>query len=71
MPQTAEEYSRRNENVAGHNIAISTYKIGDTYHAKAEIDVPGAGARIAQVSGPSKEQVEAEVLEQVRRLLKK
>jgi hypothetical protein len=65
----AENYSRHNQTIAGKNIAIESYKLGDTYYAKAEIDILGAGARIADASGPSKEAAESEVIKKVRAML--
>jgi hypothetical protein len=66
----AEDYSRRNEEIEGKNIAIETYKLGDTYHAKAEIDVLGAGARIATAADPDKKRAEEKVIEEVRSMFR-
>ncbi|HEY6333822.1 MAG TPA: hypothetical protein VI756_31185 [Blastocatellia bacterium] len=62
----AEGYSRRNETIEGKNIAIESYKLGDVYHVKAEIDVLGAGARIASASGKDQARAESTVIEKVR-----
>jgi hypothetical protein len=62
----AQDYSRRNETIGGNNIAIETYKVGDLYHSKAEIDVVGAGARIASASDTDRGRAEAKVIEEVR-----
>ncbi len=67
----AEEYSRREERIGDNNVAITTYRVGDLYHSKAEIAVPGAGARIAQASDRNREAAEAQVREQVRKLFLK
>lgn len=67
----AEEQVRRVEKVAGSPIAIRSYRLGSTYYAKAEIDVPGAGARIAQAQGASRQEAEGKVLAEVRRALEK
>jgi hypothetical protein len=62
----AEAYSRRRETIEGKNVAIESYKIGDIYHAKAEIDVLGAGARIASASAKDQARAEWTVIEKVR-----
>jgi len=67
----AEDHARRVEQVAGSPIAISSHRLGNTYHAKAEIDQPGAKARIAQADGSSREEAEGKVLAEVQRTLGK
>ncbi len=71
MPQAAEGYVRRSETIAGYSIAFTSYKIGAIYYAKAEIDMPGAGGRIAHASGATREEAEAQLRERVRRALTK
>lgn len=65
----AEDASRRVEYVAGNPIAISSHRLGDAYYAKAEIDQPGAKARIAQAQGRSREEAESKVMAEVRRVV--
>ena len=65
-----EEMTSRVEQINNRPIRISSYKLGETYHCKAEIDLPGAGARIAEASDPSQETAECRVLSQVQRLVK-
>ena len=65
-----EDLSSRVEQINGRPIRISSYKLGETYHCKAEIDLPGAGARIAEASDPSREAAESTVLAQVHELVK-
>ena len=67
----AEDHARRVEQVAGSPIAISSHRLGDTYYAKAEIDQPGAKARIAQADGKSRQEAEGKVLAEVQRALGK
>jgi len=67
----AEEHARRVEQVAGSPIAISSHRLGNTYYAKAEIDQPGAKARIAQADGKSRQEAEGKVLAEVQRALGK
>ena len=66
-----EEYSRRTETVGTYPIAITSYRLGPTYYAKAEIDLPGAGARLAAAEGTSREAAEDKVLAEARRLIEK
>ena len=65
----AEDAARRVEQVAGSPIAISSHRLGNVYYAKAEIDQPGAKARIAQAEGSSREEAEGKVLAEVQRTL--
>ncbi|OFV99409.1 MAG: hypothetical protein A3H94_07935 [Acidobacteria bacterium RIFCSPLOWO2_02_FULL_60_20] len=67
----AEDHARRVEQVAGSPIAISSHRLGNTYYAKAEIDQPGAKARIAQADGKSRQEAEGKVLAEVQRALGK
>lgn len=66
-----EDLSRRIETVGGYPIAISSYRLGTTYYAKAEIDLPGAGARIAAAEDTTREAAEGKVLAEARRLIEK
>ncbi len=65
------ELSRRSETVGGYPVAVSSYRLGSTYYAKAEIDLLGAGGRIAAAEGSTREAAEAEVLAEARRLIEK
>ena len=67
----AEDAARRVEQVAGSPIAISSHRLGNVYYAKAEIDQPGAKARIAQAEGPTREDAEAKVMAEVQRIIQK
>ncbi|MFQ5817024.1 MAG: hypothetical protein ACE5H2_03580 [Terriglobia bacterium] len=51
--------------------ANSPNRLGATYYAKAEINLPGAGARIAAAEDTTREAAEGKVLAKVRRLLEK
>lgn len=66
-----EDYSRRTETVGGYTVAITCYRLGSVYYAKAEIDIPGAGARIASVEENAREAAEQKVLAEARRLIEK
>lgn len=63
--------SRRTETVAGYPVAITSYRLGSTYYAKAEIDLPGAGARLAAAEDTTREAAEDKVLAVARRLIEK
>jgi hypothetical protein len=62
-----EEYSRRQTTLAGWEIAIETYKLGDVYHcAIANVD---PGARFARAEGTTKDEAEKRALEKAERYL--
>jgi hypothetical protein len=62
-----EEYSRRQQELAGWPIAIETYKLGDVYHCTiANVD---PGARFARADGPTREEAESRALEKAARYL--
>ncbi len=64
-----EEYSSRIESVGGYSVAITSYRLGNRYFAKAEIKIPGAGARIADSEATTKAAAEDTVLSEARRLI--
>ncbi len=65
----ANDYSHRVEKYGDNNVAITTFRLGETYHTKAEIAVPGADARIVEASDGSREKAELLVREEVLKLL--
>ena len=66
-----EDQSTRTETVGGYPIAITSYRLGSTYYAKAEVHIPGAGARIAAAEDATREAAEGKVLAEVHHLLEK
>lgn len=66
-----ENYSRRTETVAGYTVAIISYRLGNLYHAQAEIHIPGAGARLARATDNVQTVAEEKVLAEARRLIEK
>lgn len=66
-----EDNSRRTETVAGYPVAITSYRLGSAYYAKAEIHLPGAGARLAAAEDITREATEDKVLAEARRLIEK
>jgi hypothetical protein len=63
----AEEYSRREVEVAGWPIAIETYKLGEVYHCTISNVDPGA--RFARADGSTKAEAERIALEKATRYL--
>ncbi|HEY2905694.1 MAG TPA: hypothetical protein VGJ29_07315 [Vicinamibacterales bacterium] len=62
-----EQYSLRQEELAGWPISIETYKLGDVYHCTiANVD---PGARFARADGSTLAEAEALALEKARRYL--
>ena len=66
-----EDTARRTVTVGGYPILVTSYHLGETYYAKAEIQIPGAGARIASATEISRELAEEKVLGEARRLIEK
>ncbi len=64
------ELSRRRETVGGSLVVISSYRVGSTYYATAEIEL-GASGRVAVAEGSTREAAEAEVLAEARLLIEK
>lgn len=62
-----EDYSRRQEDLAGWPITIETYKLGDVYHCAIANADPGA--RFARADGATKDEAEQAALEKARRYL--
>jgi hypothetical protein len=62
-----EDYSRRQEELAGWPVTIETYKLGDVYHCTiANVD---PGARFARADGASREEAERLAMEKATRYL--
>jgi len=61
-----EDYSRRQQELAGWQVTIETYKLGDVYHCTiANVD---PGARFARADGATKDEAQALVRESIRNL---
>ncbi|MDA0837472.1 MAG: hypothetical protein O3B01_01845 [Planctomycetota bacterium] len=60
-----QDYVKKTETINGRNIAFISYKVGDQYYCKAEIDIPGAGARLTSAKGPDRAAIEKDVRGQV------
>ena len=62
-----EEYSRRQQELAGWQVSIETYKLGDVYHCTiANVD---PGARFARADGKTREEAESAALAKATRSL--
>ena len=62
-----EEYSRRQQELAGWPISIETYKLGDVYYCTISNVDPGA--RFARAEGPTRDAAESRALEKATRYL--
>jgi len=62
-----EQHSRRQQELAGWQIVVETYKLGDVYHCTITSADPGA--RFARADGVSGEEAEAKALEKAARYL--
>jgi hypothetical protein len=63
----AEEYTERQEEIAGWRVHIVTYKIGDRYYCT--IDNVDPGARFARAEGTTRDEAERAALEKARKYL--
>ena len=62
-----EEYSERTVDVEGWQVNLTTYKLGNDYHSKADNVSPGAW--LARTTGATKEEAEQRALERAQQLL--
>jgi hypothetical protein len=62
-------YSERVIDVEGWQVRLSTYKLGDTWHCKADNVSPGAW--LARTSGATREEAEQLALDKSRHMLAK
>jgi hypothetical protein len=62
-----EDYTRRQQELAGWPVTIETYKLGDLYHCTiANVD---PGARLARADGSTREEAESRAIEKASRYL--
>jgi hypothetical protein len=62
-----EDYSKRQQELAGWPITVETYKLGAIYHCTiANVD---PGARFARAEGATREEAESRALEKAARYL--
>lgn len=63
----AEEYSVRQQELAGWSIAVETYRLGVVYYCTISNADPGA--RFARAEGPTRDDAERVALEKAQRYL--
>jgi len=62
-----EDYSRRQQELAGWSVTIETYKLGDVYHCSiANVD---PGARFARADGDTQREAEDRAIEKATKYL--
>lgn len=62
-----EEYTERQVEIDGWQVNLTSYKLGDVYHCKADNVSPGAW--LARTSGATREEAEQKAQERARKLL--
>ena len=63
----AEDYRERQVEVEPWQVRLTSYKLGDVYHCKADNVSPGAA--LARATGVSREEAEQRALDRARQLL--
>ncbi len=61
------DYSERTVEVEGWQVHLTTYRLGDVFHTKADNVSPGAW--LARTTGATEEESEQRALERARQLL--
>jgi hypothetical protein len=67
MEMKPEEYSERSVEVEGWPLNLTTYRLGEVYHCKADNVSPGAC--LTRTTGATREEAEQKALERARTLL--
>jgi hypothetical protein len=62
-----EEYAERKLELAGWDVQLTTYRLGEVYHCKADNVSPGAA--LARTSGTTREEAESKAIERAQKLL--
>jgi hypothetical protein len=62
-----EEYSERKTEVAGWPVNLTSYRLGNVFHSKADNVSPGAA--LARTTGATREEAENKALERAAQLL--
>ena len=63
----AEDYSERHLELEGWPVNVTSWRLGETWHAKADNVSPGAA--LARMSAGTKEEAEARVIARAKELL--
>jgi len=67
MTMRVEEYGERNLQLAGWDVHLTTYKLGDKYHCKADNVSPGAA--LARTTGSTRDEAEKAAITRAEELL--
>jgi hypothetical protein len=67
MTMRVEEYGERNLQLAGWDVHLTTYKLGDKYHCKADNVSPGAA--LARTTGSTRDEAEDAAIAKAQELL--
>jgi hypothetical protein len=62
-----EDYQERRLEVAGWPVNLTSYRLGDVFHAKADNVSPGAA--LARTTGATREEAEKKALDRAEQLL--
>ena len=62
-----EDFAERKIEIDGWPVNLASYKIGDTFHCRADNVSPGAG--LARTTGATREEAEEKALARARELL--
>jgi hypothetical protein len=63
----AEEYQERRVEILGWPVNLTSYRLGDVFHCKADNVSPGAA--LARTTGATREEAEKHALERSQQLL--
>lgn len=61
-----EDFSKHIETLGSYPVEITSYRLGPVFYAKAEIKIPGAGARLAWAQGETQPKAEEKVRVEAR-----
>ena len=69
MTMKAEEYRERKSEVAGWEVNLSSYRLDNVWHCKADNVSPGAA--LCRATGATREEAEKKALERAEELLRR
>jgi len=67
MTLKAEEYQERETEIAGWPVKLASYRLGPTWHSKADNVSPGAA--LARTTGATRQEAEDKALKRAEELL--
>lgn len=62
-----EDHSEKRVDIEGWPVNLTSYRIGDTFHSKADNVSPGAA--LARTTAPTREEAEKKALQRAKELL--